>query len=376
MNILVNARCIKGGSIPWCAAMTGLLGGYPRHRFTVCVSPQVRQALGENFVPPANVEVLDYPRRSKSAMFFRSAPALDELVEKRRIDLVFTVFGPAYWRPRVPHVCGFALSQYIYENSPFFKLQSPWERWKLALKRRVHMRSFRRDADAYITEHEPISAALRELIPGKPVYTVSNSCNPVFDRRDGWTAHPLPPFDGVTLLTVSEDYPHKNLGIIPRTAEYLRRRYPDFRFRFVVTLDPEDFGFSAANVPDWLLPIGKVSIGECPSLYEQCDFMFLPTLLECFSASYAEAMKMQRPILTSDLSFARGLCGDAAEYFDPLSPEDAGEAVHRLAIAPERRRALAESGACLGRSFPDAAERTASYVEILEKEYVRLLKST
>ena len=140
---------------------------------------------GRGFRPPANVEVLDYPRRSKLAMLFRYAPALDELVEMRAIDLVLTVFGPAYWRPRVPHVCGFALSQYIYENSPFFKLQSSWERWKLALKRWVHMRSFRRDADAYITEHDPISAALRELIPGKPVYTVPNSCNPVFDQRDG-----------------------------------------------------------------------------------------------------------------------------------------------------------------------------------------------
>ena len=183
--------------------------------------------------------------------------------------------------------------------------------------------------------------------------------------------HPLPPFDGVTLLTVSEDYPHKNLGIIPRAAEYLRRRHPDFRFRFVVTLEPEALGFANANVPDWLLPIGKVSIGECPSLYEQCDFMFLPTLLECFSASYAEAMKMRRPILTSDLSFARGLCGDAAEYFAPLSPEDVGETIYRLANAPERRRALAESGACRGRAFPDAATRTASYMRILEKEYAR-----
>ena len=250
MNILVNAKCTKGGAIPWCALMTALLGKYPRHRFVVCVSPQVKQALGANFVPPPNVEVLDYPRRIKASLVFLRSPALDRLVEERGIDLVFTVFGPTYWRPRVPHVCGFAKSQYIYENSPIFRMLSPLERLDLAFKHRVHMASFRRDVDAYITEDEPISAALRELIPGKPVYTVPNSCNPVFDRREAWTEHPLPPFDGITLLTVSADYPHKNLGVIPRTAEYLRRRHPDLKFRFVVTLGPETFGYTAANVPD------------------------------------------------------------------------------------------------------------------------------
>ena len=65
-----------------------------------------------------------------------------------------------------------------------------------------------------------------------------------------------------------------------------------------MTLGPETFGYTAATLPDWLLAVGGVDIRECPSLYEQCDFMFLPTLLECFSASYAEAMKMRRPILT------------------------------------------------------------------------------
>ena len=109
----------------------------------------------------------------------------------------------------------------IYDNSPIFRRISPLARLDMAFKHRVHMASFRRDVDAYITEDEPISAALRELIPGKPVYTVSNSCNPVFDRREEWRAHPLPPFDGVTLLTGSADYPHENLGIIPQAFRRL-----------------------------------------------------------------------------------------------------------------------------------------------------------
>ena len=374
MNVLINANCTKGGSIPWCAAMISDLGKYAENRFTVCVSPQVRCSLGNDSVPAENVEILDHPRRSRSEMFFRRSPALDALVASRGIDMVLTVFGPSYWRPRVRHICGFAKSQYIYDDSPFFRIMGLRERIKLAVKRHVHMKSFLNDVDVFVTETETISARLRQLIPGKKVYTISNSCNPVFEHRESWMKRPLPVFDGVTLLTVSANYPHKNLGIIRRVAAYLLRWHPEFKFRFAVTLNAEALGFAADKVPAWLLPLGSVDIRECPSLYEQSDFMFLPTLLECFSASYVEAMKIGRPILTSDLPFARGTCGDAADYFDPLSPEDIGEAIYRLAHDPARQRQLADNGREQIKNFLTSDERTESLMRVLKAESERIGK--
>ena len=44
----------------------------------------------------------------------------------------------------------------------------------------------------------------------------------------------------------------------------------------------------------------------------------MPTLLESFSGTYVEAMYHGKPIFTSDIDFARDICGDAAFYFDPL----------------------------------------------------------
>ena len=52
--------------------------------------------------------------------------------------------------------------------------------------------------------------------------------------------------------------------------------------------------------------------------------MILPTLLESFSATYIEAMFHGKTILTSDLDFARDVCGEAAFYFDPLNPQSIG----------------------------------------------------
>ena len=59
-----------------------------------------------------------------------------------------------------------------------------------------------------------------------------------------------------------------------------------------------------------------MDISECPSLYRQSTFAFQPTLLECFTATYPEAMRSGKPIVTPDLEFARGLCGGAAVYYD------------------------------------------------------------
>ena len=64
-----------------------------------------------------------------------------------------------------------------------------------------------------------------------------------------------------------------------------------------------------------------------PMCTAQSDAMLLPTMLECFSASYPEAMVMKKPVLTSDLSFARSICGNAAIYFNPFDPADIADKI-------------------------------------------------
>jgi glycosyltransferase involved in cell wall biosynthesis len=43
--------------------------------------------------------------------------------------------------------------------------------------------------------------------------------------------------------------------------------------------------------------------------------------LESFSGTYVEAMYHGKPVFTSDLDFAKTVCGDAAFYFNPLRPD-------------------------------------------------------
>ncbi|MFK2341775.1 glycosyltransferase [Bacteroides fragilis] len=71
-----------------------------------------------------------------------------------------------------------------------------------------------------------------------------------------------------------------------------------------------------------IVNLGIIDVSKCPQLYNECDALFLPTLLECFSANYVEAMKMRKPIVTSNLPFATNVCKNAALYFDPMNAHD------------------------------------------------------
>lgn len=95
--------------------------------------------------------------------------------------------------------------------------------------------------------------------------------------------------------------------------------------------------------------------------------MFLPTLLECFSASYAESMRMDVHILISDLPFARGLCGNAAEYCDPLSPQSIVDKIIKLQDI-KRKAELIELGHKLLKEFNTVKDRADKYIQIIQSE--------
>src|SRR5690606_26690091 len=70
-----------------------------------------------------------------------------------------------------------------------------------------------------------------------------------------------------------------------------------------------------------------VNLGSIPrehvySVLAECDALIMPTLMETFGLPYVEALEAGCSILTSDRDFARAVCGDGAEYFEPTDPKD------------------------------------------------------
>lgn len=78
-------------------------------------------------------------------------------------------------------------------------------------------------------------------------------------------------------------------------------------------------------------------------------------------------MKMKKPILTSDLSFAHYLCEDAAVYFDPLNPKNIAGKIIELSENKELVNQLIQKGTQRLKTFETAKTRAEKYLDICEE---------
>lgn len=367
MNILINcSNLVAGGGIQVAHSFINMLRNNANELYIVMSKPLAEQIDINGF--PSTVHFYNYTIKPTVYKAFTGNDVfLDKICKINSIDAVFTVFGPSYWKPKITHLVGFAKPKYIYKESPYIvglKLNSKFRLW---IKERIDLYNFHHYSDALVTESWDVSERLGKLIRGKKVHTVTNSYNQVFDNPDEWdTSIKIPAFNGITLLTISSYYYHKNFEIIPKIIASLKAKYPSFSFRFALTIESKWIPNLTKDIADHIVFLGRVNVLQCPFLYQQSLIMFHPSFLECFSAAYPEAMKMEVPILASDLSFARGICGDAAYYFDPTSAVEAGEAIYKLSNDSELRQSLITAGRERLKAFDTAESRAEKYLHILE----------
>ena len=169
--------------------------------------------------------------------------------------------------------------------------------------------------------------------------------------------HKLVPFQGkFTLFVLTKYYTHKNLERIAEMYEKFHDELHD-----VVCIIPlaEDQGPKAAqlihrikkhHLEQNIVCTGIIQQEELGDYFFASDAMFLPTLLESFSGTYLEAMTLETPVLTSDLDFAREICGNAAEYIDPYSIESMKNGILKLKSSPERCQELVGLGKARAKS--------------------------
>lgn len=363
MRALINCSNLRqGGGIQVADSICSLLGQYEGHQFYI-VLPTAMSERKDTYNKSPNVDIVIYDMpKSFESMFLLRDRFLDAMVKDMNCDVVLTVFGPSRWRPRVPHLSGFARAHILPLNTPYLKDLSLVNRIANFLVKQI----FNWSANNYWTENDAISCLLKKVFPKKDVFTISNTYNQVFDNKEKWTYHRLPDFEGVSLLTITNAYPHKNLSIALDIAKIFNKKYPSLKIRFVMTIEEKEFPAVPSYLRDYFLFIGKVDISECPSLYEQVDIMFQPSLLECFTATYAEAMRMEVPIVTTNLDFAVGLCKESACYYSPIDPQSAVNAIYNVITDKEYAKLLLDNGKKQLLQFGNYEQRVDKLIHILE----------
>lgn len=366
MNILICAVQFKGGSLQVAISLVKEYIKHPKHDYYVIMSREVEKQLkGIEFPSNFHFYPLPYPFRVRLMNSYYRHFFLSKIEKETKPDCIICTSGPIYWKPKAPLVMGYNLGHMIYPESPYFKRLLLWKRIRWQVRFLTYRYCYRRESKIIFVQTDDVKNRLQKIFKFHDVYTISNTYNNAYKNPMSYP-NKLPQNDGCEfrLLMLSAFYMHKNFEIIPCIIDELIKRKEN-SIRFVLTLPENIFQrvFSEKHRA-FIHNAGFVPTLKGPSLYKECDVMFLPTLLECFSASYAEAMVMQKPIMTSDLGFAHTVCKNAAIYFDPENAVEIADKIIMLKNDEKLQKKLISMGNQQLSQFGTSEDRAERILEL------------
>lgn len=372
MNILINvANLHVGGGVQVACSFIYEVSKILKYQMTTdSVSIFCSEKIYQNL--PSDFDKLVFTQFEIINIYGASQPNSKVKEKFSGFDVCFTVFGPLYFKPKVKkHICGFAQSWIAYpDNVAYQKL--PFKEWlNNKIKFKIQSFFFRR-YDQLVVEQKHVKDALGKLgYDSNDISVVSNCVSSIYDKKDQW--HPLD-FDSsqftnnVVLGFIGRPYTHKNIMILEQVNDILVSKFKmhcDFIFTFTKS-EMQQCGFADKNN---FFSVGEISAPQCPVFYGLLDALVFPSLLECFSASPIEAMKMNKTVIASDYPFVREVCGDAAFYFNPLSADDIATAIFNAFSNTELRNNKKQLGRQLVSELPTAKDRALSYLSIIKDNF-------
>jgi len=367
-KVIINTSNLKkGGAIQVANSFINECIKFKGFIFHIILSNEVSKSINENNFNE-NFSFYKFNLKPKLYQCFSGrVRELDDIERKIKPDFVISVFGPSYWIPKARHLMGYANPYYIYPESSLFKKIGIIENWKIKILKLLHIHNMRLSSNSTIfwVETDDVKIRLGKLlkISTKKIHVISNTYHPVFDLNNVSTFKFLSDDNKFKFITISADYPHKNFMILKKIIPILRLK--EIKCSFYITLNSESYRkYNFSDFSDYIINLGPIKIEDCPLIYSKSDALFLPTLLECFSASYPEAMKSKIPILTSDLSFAKSICRKSALYFDPNNEIDIVEKIIRIISDKQLRIQLINEGLKQLHQFDNSKSRAKKLLNV------------
>ena len=364
MKLMINTAHQRfGGAVQVALSFISECRAFPEHEYFVMLGPGLQKLLNqEEFPENFHFESFDFgPINLRKS--FTINKTMKGMEAKYKPDVIISTTGPTYFHSKAPQIIGFNLPLYIYPESPYVKDYNGMRKIKFVIKKKLHYYFFKRDASAFVTQTDDVNKRVRKELGLDKVYTVTNTASSYYKQSEPFPNKLGPKPEALyRFVTISAFYPHKYLELIKEVAGILEERGRQ-NFEFVLTIKPEEFDH-AFKGQNHIVGVGPVPPRECPSLYRECDAVFLPTLAECFSASYPEAMIMEKPIITTDLGFARSICGDAALYFKAKDANAAVDQIERLLDDKELEETLIAQGHEELKKFDSPQERAKKYIDL------------
>jgi glycosyltransferase involved in cell wall biosynthesis len=167
------------------------------------------------------------------------------------------------------------------------------------------------------------------------------------------------------VLAVGNLAAHKNLESLGQTARMLAQH--GLTLAIIGGLDSEVFERAKRALPQPANYVGRVSDAELAALYEAARCFVFPSTYEGFGIPALEAMGLGCAVVASRIPALAEVCGDAAEFCDPLDPADIAAAVERVACNQARLSSLQQRGRARAAAFSwdNTADQLIAIIEAM-----------
>ncbi|MEZ9296890.1 glycosyltransferase [Vibrio splendidus] len=367
MKILINASNLHvGGGVQVAASFITELYELNRFDLSIVCSSKVQKNVAES------IDCTKFNRFDICDVHatFRLSREQKDLFES--YDVCFTVFGPFYQAINVKtHICGFAQAWIAYPNNVAYDMLPFKEKWKNKIKFKIQSMFFK-NYDHLIVEQQHVKKALLTLGYNEKNISVVNNCiSKVFEDGNQWepiNVNENKLISDVVIGFIGRAYSHKNVNILKDVNSILISKY-NFMCDFVFTFTKDEMHSLGFDEISNFSTVGEININQCPRFYTSIDALIFPSLLECFSVSPIEALKMKTTILASNYSFVEEVCKESAFYFDPLDSYSIAETIYNCFQNEEVRLEKISKGYELVNELPSARDRAVSNLKIIENRH-------
>lgn len=366
MRFFINAVAASaGGGLTYVRNLLPHVASREDLQVVVALSSGLRQEFREL----TTIEFLEL-NGSLTRRFWNEQLTLPGLIRRCRADVLLSTGNFALYRPGVPQILLSRNS--VYTSADYYcdlRARHEYHTWLDTRVRAMLAKKSILWADCTVAPSEAFAAELR-LWTGKAIHAIHHG----FDREAFFgDTTPLAPSvmeqleraDGaVRLLFVSHYNYYRNFETLIRALPLLRQLLPNRTVRLFLTCklrdgeNPGAYNPHAAamlikelSVSDMVVELGAIPYRQLHQLYRRANIYVAPAYTETFAHPLVEAMAGRLPIVASDISVHREICGEAAFYFPRFSPEGLAESVARVAESDETAARMAERGFERSRKF-------------------------
>jgi glycosyltransferase involved in cell wall biosynthesis len=317
------------------------------------------------------LSILELPKLCRGSLLFPLVNRwiLPQIVQKKACQLVFNL-SDVPMPTLTTQIFLFDWPYAVFPESPAWQMMD-FKSWLVRKAKLYYFKKYLRYVDLMIAQTPVIKTRLERLYSLKGVEVVPNAVS--LDNFKGESTRDFQLGEGLKLLYLAYYYPHKNIEIFLPLAEAIRAQ--NLKIRIVTTIAPEQHPkakeflqqVEQRGLNDIIHNVGTVAMKDVPSLYAQTDGLLMPTLLESFSGTYVEAMFHGKAIYTSDLDFAKAVCGDAAYYFDPYNYQDILEKILESQRDQEGKQLKIEAGKRMLHTWSTWEQAFQSYLQLFDK---------